>query len=268
MEDGKKIEGRGLRVEGREDSARALRLGRISALPPFGQRPSSGAAMFAWQAVENQRATRLVTLLRPGTAAVRGQCSDAPLRLFIAISLPEAVKDEIEKCQNEMRAALPGNFIRWTKREQFHLTLKFLGNVAETRVAELIAALRAACLDFSALQLRAERIGFFPDLRFPRVIWVGVHDSKDVLALLQNAIEAAVKSFTNEAPEKKFTGHVTLGRIPRIRKSEAEALNAVALGMAERFFGEWVADKVELIRSELSSNGSHYTTLADIALKQ
>src|SRR4051812_30141329 len=91
------------------------------------------------------------------------------LRLFVAISLPNGVKDEIEKAQKEMRDALPGNFMRWTNREQFHLTLKFLGNVASSRVAELTEILREACGQFSALRLRAERIGFFPDARFPRV---------------------------------------------------------------------------------------------------
>ena len=187
-------------------------------------------------------------------------------RLFIAISLPNPVKDEIEKAQRELRDALPGNFVRWTRRGQFHLTLKFLGNMAESRIAELTTALRNACLNFTTLQLRAERIGFFPDLRFPRVVWVGVHDSKGVLALLQNALEAAVKNFTNEPSEKKFTGHVTLGRIPRINRREAEALEKAALGISDRFFGKWAADKVELIRSELSSSGSHYTTLANIPL--
>ena len=187
-------------------------------------------------------------------------------RLFIAISLPEEVKDEIEKAQREMREALAGNFVRWTKRAQFHLTLKFLGNVAESRVAGLVTALREACLAFTTLQLRAESVGFFPDLRFPRVVWVGVHDSKEVLALLQNAVEAAAGSFTNEPSETKFTGHVTLGRIPRVKRREAEALEQVALGISDRFFGEWVADRIELIRSELSSSGSHYTTLANIPL--
>ena len=195
------------------------------------------------------------------------QESQRAFRLFVAISLPEGVKDEIEKAQRDLRAALPGNFIRWTKREQFHLTLKFLGNVVETGVDELINMLRAACLDFSALRLRAERIGFFPDLHFPRVVWVGVNDSNDILPILQNTIETFVKNLTNEPSEKKFTGHVTLGRILRIKKTEAEALKKVAIGMTDRFFGEWVADKVELIRSELSSGGSHYTTLANIPLR-
>lgn len=195
-----------------------------------------------------------------------GRTGAGVLRLFVAISLPDSVKDEIEKAQRQLRDGLRGNFVRWTRREQFHLTMRFLGNVAESRVNELSAALREACLNFAALRLRAERIGFFPDMRFPRVAWVGVRDDKDALSRLQSAIEGAVKDFTDERPEKKFAGHVTVGRIPRINRPQAEALAKLASGMSDRFFGEWTANKVELIRSELSSGGSRYTTVAAVSL--
>ena len=187
-------------------------------------------------------------------------------RLFIAISMPDQVKDEIEKTQRELRGAFPGNFMRWTKREQFHLTLKFLGNVAEARVAELADVLRSACAPFNTMRLRAERVGFFPDMRYPRVAWVGVHDSQNELARLQPAIETAVNNFTSEKAEKRFIGHVTLARIQGIPRQQAELLSKLAQGMTNRFFGEWMADKVKLIRSELSSGGARYTTLAEFSL--
>jgi 2'-5' RNA ligase len=193
-----------------------------------------------------------------------GEGAACSFRLFVAISPPEKVKDEIEKAQRQLCEAIPGKFVRWTKREQFHLTLNFLGNVAEVRLAELIEALRDACRNFSPLRLRAERIGFFPDLRFPRVVWAWAHDNQDALPRLQEAIAARVKCFTDERPEKKFTGHVTLGRFQNIKRPQAEALAKLAIGMAEKFFGEWIANDVELIRSELSSGGSRYTTLATI----
>jgi RNA 2',3'-cyclic 3'-phosphodiesterase len=187
-------------------------------------------------------------------------------RLFVAISLPDAVREEIEKVQREMRRELSGNFMRWTKREQFHLTLKFLGNVPEGRVVELSDVLRGACAPFKALRLRAERIGFFPDMRYPRVAWAWVRDEKELLPRLQQAIEMSVQPFTDERAEKKFTGHVTLARIQGIKRPQAEILSKFALGLAESFFGEWVADKVELIRSELSSGGARYTTVAEFPL--
>lgn len=191
---------------------------------------------------------------------------DRALRLFIAISLPEAVKEEIEKTQREMRRELPGDFMRWTKREQFHLTLKFLGNVAETRVGELSEALRGACSAFRTMRLRAERMGFFPNARFPRVAWVGVRDEQNELPRLQGTIETAAKDFTGEKGGEKFSGHVTLARIQGIPRPQAEILSRLAARMAEKSFGDWMGDEVELIRSELSSAGARYTTLASFPL--
>jgi 2'-5' RNA ligase len=202
-------------------------------------------------------------------------------RLFVAISPPEAVKDEIEKAQRQLGDALPGKFVRWTKREQFHLTFAFLGDVAEARVAELIEALRNVCRNFLPLRLRAERIGFFPDTRYPRVVWAGVQDEKGVLERLHEAVAAALEFLITEnavqpgsagvpparrqrSQDEAFIGHITVGRIQDLKRPEAEVLAKLALGMTTRFFGEWVADNVELIRSELSSGGSRYTTLATI----
>jgi 2'-5' RNA ligase len=201
-----------------------------------------------------------------GLKAEDGWAGADSLRLFVAISLPDSVKDEIEKAQRQLRTAFPGKLVRWTKREQFHLTLKFLGNVKGLRVSALIAALREACMPFPELQLSAEQIGFFPDARFPRVVWVGVRDRKNLLVRLHEAVEAAVRSIIGGHPDKTFTGHVTLGRIQRIRRPDAETLAGLVTGMSKLSFGEWTASRTELIRSELSSSGSHHTTLATIPL--
>ncbi len=188
--------------------------------------------------------------------------SPTRLRLFIAIPLPEPVKDEIEKGQAELRRALANDAVRWTNRTQFHLTLKFLGNVDEQCIGPLTDSLRGACADFPVLPLRAERIGFFPDSRYPRVIWAGVHDERDILPKLQLAIDGAVAGFTREKSEETFTGHVTLGRAKAIKRPQAEILARLAQGMTDRLFGEWTANTVELIRSELASGGARYSTLA------
>jgi 2'-5' RNA ligase len=198
------------------------------------------------------------------------------LRLFVAMSPPESVKDQIEKAQQQLRRATPGNIVRWTKRDQFHLTLKFLGNVEAIRVNELKAALHGACLGVGSLRLRAEGVGFFPGARVPRVLWIGVHDKENGLSRLQNSVEMSVEKFTAEnaaqpwsagvSPASQFTGHITLGRIQRIRRAESETLSKATAEIANPFFGEWTTNRVELIRSELSSGGSRYTTLAEIPL--
>jgi 2'-5' RNA ligase len=180
-------------------------------------------------------------------------------RLFIAIQPPEDVKTAIEKAQAELRRAASGGRVRWTTREQFHLTLKFLGDVDSQRTETLAEALRGACRGFAPMLLRAEGVGFFPDPRRPRVVWGGVNEGRDQLRALQVAVEAASRDFSVQAPEKSFTGHITLGRVKEIRRPEVEALANAAAGMATRLFGEWTAEEVELVRSELSPVGARYS---------
>ena len=188
-------------------------------------------------------------------------------RTFIAFSLPEPVRDEIEKTQEELRRALPRESVRWTRREQFHLTLKFLGNVEVQRLDALMDSVRGACDGFGALRLRAERIGFFPGLRRPRVVWAWVHDRFERLPVLQREVETATSGFTDEPLEKTFTGHVTLGRCKTIERKHAELLATLGKAMENRFFGEWTADRLEIIRSVPASGGSRYTTLGVVPLE-
>src|SRR5262249_26880640 len=97
-------------------------------------------------------------------------------RLFVAVTVPPHVQQAIESAQTGLRRLLPSDVARWTKREQFHLTLRFLGNVDSRQVAELESKLRDACRSFQPMHLQAIGFGFFPEKRFPRVLWVGLHD--------------------------------------------------------------------------------------------
>src|SRR5436190_9261904 len=83
------------------------------------------------------------------------------LRLFIAILLPEHIKSGIEEAQTKLHQVLTHATVRWTQREQFHLTLRFLGQVDPLCATDLIAALALVGQTFNPLPLRAARIGFF-----------------------------------------------------------------------------------------------------------
>jgi RNA 2',3'-cyclic 3'-phosphodiesterase len=195
-----------------------------------------------------------------------GQERGAALRLFVAIAVPQTVKAAIEQTQAELRRLLPHPAVRWTRPDQFHLTLKFLGAVEADRVVALQEALRGACAAFPALQLRAVRFSCFPNPRSPRVLWVGVEDAEAQLPLVHSAVETAVAGFTSQTAEGRFTGHVTLARIRDLPRADAAMLERWLTEMAERNLGNWTADRVELIRSELQSGGARYATLATVPL--
>ncbi|MBU6411691.1 MAG: RNA 2',3'-cyclic phosphodiesterase, partial [Verrucomicrobia bacterium] len=117
---------------------------------------------------------------------------DPPLRVFVAIATPEPVRHELQRVQRELAPLAPPGVIRWIMPEQFHLTLKFLGNVPAERAAALKETLRPACSEHPALRLRAQGVGFFPNAASPRVIWAGVNDSAGQLLRFQGRIEAAL----------------------------------------------------------------------------
>jgi len=180
-------------------------------------------------------------------------------RLFIAIRIPEAVKTEFERVQRQLGDGMADGVVRWTRREQLHLTLKFLGNVQPERVEELLQAVRTASRSFGPFEMRAARVGSFPNWRRPRVVWAGIE--ADRLVALQQAIETASLQFTGEEPEERFRAHVTLGRVKEIRPRQATLLAERAAALAERSFGAWTTGEVEVLRSEFSRTGATHTVI-------
>jgi 2'-5' RNA ligase len=190
----------------------------------------------------------------------------AHLRLFVAISIPQPIRDEIIRVQQELQPLVPRNVARWARSDQFHLTLRFLGDVPADGVEDLKKSVGAVCRKARPLSLRAEGVGFFPNFRSPRVIWVGINDREGRLVGLQQQIEIAVGQFSPEPGEKNFTGHVTLGRLKNPRPADTRDLAARAQSLEKWLFGEWTADEIEIIRSELFPVGARYTSLAVIRL--
>jgi 2'-5' RNA ligase len=188
------------------------------------------------------------------------------LRLFIALPAPDSVKEAVARAQSDLRKAVPGQEIRWTRPEQFHLTLSFLGKVPLSRVENLITALRDVCEEFAPLTLVSTGIGFFPGARRPRVIWAGVNDANGRLSALWRALQLVTRPFTAEKAEESFSGHITLARVNRVPGGQADALMKAAENLAGTTFGEWTATHVDLMRSELSPQGARHIVLAAVPL--
>jgi 2'-5' RNA ligase len=188
------------------------------------------------------------------------------LRLFLALALPDEVRAGLSVAQEELRRLLPPRAASWTRAENLHLTLRFLGDVARERVEALTVGLTGAIAGFGALALTAERLGAFPDARYPRVIWAGVCDATNRLAELQRCVTSATNDFTRQPAAARFVGHVTLARIRHIQRPQAETIGAFLHQAANRHFGSWTATHLDVMRSELFPDGSRYTQLATIQL--
>ena len=162
--------------------------------------------------------------------------------------------------QQELKPLALGD-VRWASPEQLHLTLKFLGNVPTGSLEAVKQALTEVCAGVRPFPLRAKGIGFFPNDRQPRVIWVGFEGSENALAHLQGCVERSLAPFVEKPGAEHFLPHTTLGRFQKYRRYKTELLVPRSLAHQHRVFGEWQVEEVILYRSELSSAGAMHTLL-------
>ncbi len=184
------------------------------------------------------------------------------LRLFIAIPLPADVRQEIGRLQARLRRETPPGTVRWSPKDQFHITLKFLGDVPAEQLAALQQALAPICAAGRPLELSAHGIGFFPHASQPRVIWAGAGDHHHRLPELHRQIDEATRRFAPAERPEKFASHITLGRFKPGGHGGIPRLLEAAAALHDRHFGDWQASEVQLVQSQLTSVRAEHSVLA------
>jgi 2'-5' RNA ligase len=179
------------------------------------------------------------------------------VRAFFAWEPPEGAKAALASLTRELAARPDGHAVRWVRSEGYHLTLRFLGNVAAERVPALVGAVEGALAGTPAFEVALGPPRAFPSAREPRVVVVAAEPEAG-LAALAARIEAAVVAAGLSPEARRYRAHLTLGRV-RSRRLPALDVPAPALGaLAVR--------EVVLFRSELGRDGSRYTPIARLAL--
>jgi len=138
------------------------------------------------------------------------------MRSFVAIELPGRVRESLAALRERLRKS--GAAASWVREENMHLTLRFLGDVAEPDLERLSETLGEALRPFSPLTLRIQNLGAFPNPRRPNVIWAGVETLSGTLLEVQAAVEAAARAIGLPPDDKPFHPHITLARIRDARR--------------------------------------------------
>jgi 2'-5' RNA ligase len=190
------------------------------------------------------------------------------IRLFIAIPLPESLLKRLADVKYRLQGKVSHKSIRWVRSEGIHLTLKFLGDTPREKVPTITEALTVVGQNVPPCTLIAEGLGCFPNLRRPRVLWVGVTEPTGRLEALQKAVEEAMMSLGYKPERHGFTPHLTLGRVRRgTSRREEREIAEVIQGTSVDQLAEFTADRFELIRSDLKPSGAEYTTLETFVLQ-
>ena len=184
------------------------------------------------------------------------------LRAFVAIEVEPKIVRALGQFQRALEEALPKETVRWALPDHLHLTVRFLGNMAAEAVDPVAAALRKICRQENSFRLRAAGLGGFPNLRSPRVIWVGLQGDLPELQKLQTQIQEATRDFGQPPESRAFHPHLTLGRVREAAVRQARNIGKALQAAAVPEFGEWPVNEIRLMRSQLSPHGAHYSVLA------
>lgn len=185
------------------------------------------------------------------------------MRLFIAVNLPPSVRRSIMDATKSMREAAAG--LSWVTEERLHLTMEFLGDQPDAAVAELESALTIAAVGHAPVTLALHGLGAFPNLRSPRIVWLGVEPDPK-LELLQHDLASACAELGYERDARAFRPHITLGRARTpVRAEAARALRTAARAV------DWSATveaaSVDIMESRLLPGGARYSVVATIPLR-
>lgn len=191
------------------------------------------------------------------------------MRLFFAVLLSEEVREAVARAQERLRAAAGDNGIRWVAPEQFHYTLKFLGETPVEKIPGIREAARRIAAQHAPLSLTLAGLGAFPNLRRPQVLWVGAKEGVPLLTRLAESLEKELAEQGFPPENRRFNPHLTLARIktPAGEKAAAQALAAQAANQKiVDEFGVIPVGNFVLMRSELRPAGPIYTVEETFAL--
>ena len=176
------------------------------------------------------------------------------MRLFVAVNLPDTERRAAHSATAPLRHGdLP---VKWVAAEALHLTLKFLGDVADERAEAIGTALDAAVAGARPFEVGLGGIGAFPSMARPRVVWLGV-ERHPALELLANDVERALQPFGFEAELRPFQPHITLGRAKQGAPGAAFAkLEKLVARVA--YEGMAPVGSVDLMESVLRPEGAVY----------
>jgi len=178
------------------------------------------------------------------------------MRAFIAVNLPQEIKDILELAIKNLAKINHGTKINWTRPENLHLTLHFLDEINDAQAELIKAELEKIAAEYDKVNVSLGEIDAFPDLKNPRTIVIGIRGG-EILEKIQKKIGFEMKRFNLPVDTRPWKPHVTLGRVK----------TGLAKITAPPPAGKFEITSLELIKSTLTSTGPIYEVLKSFELQ-
>jgi len=187
------------------------------------------------------------------------------MRAFIAIRIPNdlasSIWETVRGGHGRLRPRVPEvDGVRWVRPDNLHFTLKFLGEISDDQVGRVAGAMDALPADVRPFHLELERVGGFPNLAKPKVLWVGVDPgSARDLSALALMVEEAMRDLGFDRERRPMRSHLTIARMKK--PARARGLAPWADALEDHCFGGFEVNEVVLFQSILKRTGAEYTPL-------
>ncbi len=178
----------------------------------------------------------------------------SPMRLFLAVPIDKKILDALAGAVDRLRESRAP--VRWVRPEGMHLTLKFLGETGEERVAPLVEAVSSVTRGFVPFPISVTGAGGYPNLKRPRVLWAGIIENSGTLFRLADGIEDAAEKLGWEREKRKFSPHITIGRVKG--NINIARLTTAMERIREEHWGDQEVGEVVLYSSKLQPGGAVY----------
>jgi 2'-5' RNA ligase len=185
------------------------------------------------------------------------------IRCFIAIKMPDTLLTDIGQYIQQIKKLAPD--VRWVKARSIHITLKFLGEIEENLLQQVVNELHPLKNLVEPFDLVVSGFGSFPSEKNPRVFWIGLEaDVKNSLFTLHKWIDTKLESLGFTKEKRRFSPHLTVGRVKRPQNYNKLYHFIERNPFPKRIFK---VEKVILMRSELNVAGAIYTPIEEYFFK-
>lgn len=188
------------------------------------------------------------------------------MRTFIAIDLPQEVKDFLKTLQDKLKESKAD--VKWVSPQNIHLTLKFLGEIDEEKVPRIIQIMEDAVKDKAPFCVSLSTVGAFPKITSPRIIWAGITEGDGPVKEIVKTLEKKLEHLGIPSEKRAFSSHITIGRTRSGLNQDllAEKLNE-SQGLFKNKSLKWDITAITLFKSTLTPKGPIYEALKETNLR-
>jgi len=186
------------------------------------------------------------------------------VRTFVAIKLTPEIISNIGRVQEELKRT--DAQVKWVEPDNIHLTLKFLGHITPEDLEKVKITTRAILKPFASFEISIAGLGAFPQIEYPRVIWLGINKGKEELGKMVSNLEERLARIGFAKGKRPFSPHLTLGRV-KSSKGKRKLVGILTTTEASNL-GNMRVTRISIMKSELKPQGPIYTSLEEIVLQE